>query len=66
MVIAMRTVEIWESLDGEWHARLLDPVLGPQSWELCARSRGSVIAEMRCRMPYARLTFLDRFRPAKG
>lgn len=66
MVIAMSTVEIWEALDGEWHARLFDPFLGPGWWELTARSRGGVIAAMQCRLPRTRLDFRDRFRPAKG
>lgn len=62
----MSTVEIWEALDGDWHARLCDPVLGQCWWELTARSRGEVIAAMQCHLPRTRLEFLDRFRPANG
>jgi hypothetical protein len=60
----MNTVEIWEALDGYWCARLVDPIIGPDWWTLTARSRGSVIAEMRCRLPRTHLEFRDRFRPA--
>jgi len=66
MVITMCIVEVWEALDGEWRARLIDPITGPDWWIMTARSRGSVIAEVRCRLPRTHLEFQDRFRPADG
>ena len=62
----MCTVEIWETLDGDWHARLVDPITGPEWLILTARSRGSVIARMCCRLPHTPLDFRDRFRPANA
>ena len=66
MVSAMSKVEIWEAINGEWCARLVDPITGPDWWILTAKSRGSVIAEMHCRLPRTHLEFQDRFRPAGG
>lgn len=59
----MSTVEIWETLDGQWCAQVIDPITGPEWLVLTAKHRGSVIAQMRSRLPRTPLEFQDRFRP---
>ena len=60
----MVTVEIWENSSGLWQGQVIDPVTGkPDFFVWTASSRGSLIAELRYRLPLTHITFVDTFRP---
>jgi hypothetical protein len=57
-------VEIWETLLGDWQGHVIDPLSGrPDSFIWQARSRGTLIAEIRYRVPLSHIEFVDTVCP---
>lgn len=64
MVARMNHAEIWSNVSGLWFGQLIDPLTGHKDFRVfAASSRGSVIAEMRYRLPLTHLIFSDRTDP---
>lgn len=64
MVDQMNHAEIWSNVSGLWFGQLIDPITGDKHFMVfTATSRGSVIAEMRYRLPLTHLIFEDRIDP---
>jgi hypothetical protein len=60
----MHRAEIWSNVSGIWFGCLVDPWTGKRDFmTFTASSRGSIIAEMRYRIPLTHLIFEDRIDP---
>jgi hypothetical protein len=60
----MNRAQIWSNVSGLWFGQLMDPWTGARdALVFTAKSRGSVIAEMRYRLPLTHLIFEDRIEP---